>query len=146
MKMSANEILTLMEKGWSKEEIIALCNASTTTTKPTMGTSRKAPKKGTNSKAPSTFDRDSYVACAKKLGCYNEEYGKVTATVENGKVVRTAKKNRELVYAEMGKDEAPTTEEPLEIRVSTKDMDPTEAKHLAIMAKVLAVAEKLGIE
>lgn len=109
MKMSVNEIITLMEKGWSKEEIIALCNASTTsttsTTKPPKGTSAKAPSKskGTNSKAPSTFDRDKYVEVARKLGVYNEQYGKVTATVENGKVIRTAKKNREMVYAEMAK-------------------------------------------
>lgn len=107
MKMSVNEIITLMEKGWSKEEIIALCNTTTTTTTtkaPTKGTSTKAPskgKKGTNAKAPSTFDRDAYVAKARELGVYNEQYGKVTATVENGKVVRTAKKNREMVYAAM---------------------------------------------
>lgn len=121
MKITVNEIIQMKKEGISDDVIIALCNASTTTTKPTMGTSRKAPKKGTNSKAPSTFDRDSYVACAKRLGCYNEEYGKVTATVENGKVIRTAKKNRELVYAEMGKAEAPKTEESKSIHDMTDE-------------------------
>jgi magnesium chelatase family protein len=37
---------------------------------------------------------------AKELGCF--AYGKVVATVENGKVIRTAKENRDLVYKAMG--------------------------------------------
>ena len=73
------------------------------------GKSKSQPKAGTSSKAPAKsqpkadkgeFDRSLYEATAKKLGCFN--HGKVVATVENGKVIRHASDNRNLVYEAMG--------------------------------------------
>lgn len=105
MNINIETIKELKAMGFSNDQIVAMCNGKVTNGNTTKGSKSKA-KKGTGAKAPSNngeFDRAKYEECAKKLGCYNEQYGKVVATVENGKVIRTAKKNRELVYAEMAK-------------------------------------------
>lgn len=71
----------------------------------------KAPAKGkAKSKAKATkgksssgsFDRALYEATAKKLGVWNDEYGKVTGTWKDGKKVADAKTNRAKVYEAMG--------------------------------------------
>lgn len=67
----------------------------------------KAPSKGKGKAKKSTtssnnFDRKAYEAMAKKLGVWNEEYGKVTGTWKDGKKVVDAKTNRAKVYAAMG--------------------------------------------
>jgi len=138
MMYTVNDILKLMEKGFTHEQIVAMCqanNGTATTAKPAKGTGKGKARKGTGAKAPSgEFDRAKYVECAKRLGCYNAEFDKVVATVENGKVIRTAKKNRELVYAEMAKGEAPKTEEPKSIH----DMTDEEFKNtIADLAKAM---------
>lgn len=71
-----------------------------TNKKSSSKTSRKeSPKK---TKSSSDFDRALYERTAKKLGVYNSEYGKVTATVKDGKVIATARQNRDKVYKAMG--------------------------------------------
>ena len=68
----------------------------------------KAPAKGKSkatkgkSKSTGNFDRAVYEATAKKLGVWNEEYGKVTGTWKDGKKVADAKTNRAKVYEAMG--------------------------------------------
>lgn len=117
--MNTNDKLKIMAElkaqGYSNEQIVALVTSgnlfdapttvgSAKAEKPKVAKGGKAKAKGTGAKAPKgDFDRAKYVECAKALGCYNAEYDKVVATIEDGKVVRTAKKNRELVYAEMAK-------------------------------------------
>lgn len=106
MKMTFEQILELKKAGMSDDAIVAICNGNVTEGNNRKTTKTAKPKKATGAKAPSTngdFDRAKYEETARKLGCYNDQYGKVVATVENGKVIRTAKKNRELVYAEMAK-------------------------------------------
>lgn len=71
------------------------------TKKSSKKTSARSTKK-TSTKSSGNFDRALYESTAKKLGVYNTEYGKVTATVKDGKVVKTAKQNREAVYKAMG--------------------------------------------
>lgn len=59
--------------------------------------------KATKGKSSSgNFDRKLYEATAKKLGVWNEEYGKVTGTWKDGKKVADAKTNRAKVYEAMG--------------------------------------------
>lgn len=105
-----------MELGLTKEEAmsfvkecLALTNTVTTvggnTTKKPTGAKAPTSKKTKSSKKSKTntdFDRKLYEAKARELGVYNEEHGKVTATVENGKVLRTSQENRKLVYEAMG--------------------------------------------
>lgn len=72
--------------------------------------SDKAPAKGKSKATKATkgksssgsFDRKLYEATAKKLGVWNEEYGKVTGTWKDGKKVADAKTNRAKVYEAMG--------------------------------------------
>lgn len=64
--------------------------------KAVKGKSKKAEPKAQKGE----FDRSLYEATAKKLGCF--AYGKVVATVVDGKVVRKAQENRQLVYKAMG--------------------------------------------
>ena len=70
------------------ERVTALEESGKTTTKKT--------------KSSGDFDRALYESTAKRLGVYNTEYGKVTATVKNGKVISTARQNRDKVYKAMG--------------------------------------------
>lgn len=59
--------------------------------------------KATKGKSKSgEFDRKLYEATAKKLGVWNDEYGKVTGTYKDGKKVADAKTNRQMVYEAMG--------------------------------------------
>lgn len=81
--------------------ISALEQPKAETKKSSKKTSARSTKK-TSTKSSNGFDRALYESTAKKLGVYNTEYGKVTATVKDGKVVKTAKQNREAVYKAMG--------------------------------------------
>ena len=106
-KYTIEEIKTLMELGFTKDDIVKM-STETVATVGSKTTKTKKSKTPTGSKAKTTkttknngeFDRSLYEVKAKELGCFN--HGKVVATVENGKVVRTAKENRELVYKAMG--------------------------------------------
>ena len=73
--------------------ITKLENGEKTTTKAKAKTSSK--KSDSND-----FDREKYETIAKKLGVFYN--GKVCATVKDGKVMATAKENREKVYKAMG--------------------------------------------
>ncbi len=107
-KYTIEEIKALMEMGFTKDDIVKM----STETVATVGSKTTKAKKPTGSKAKTTktsksktktngdFDRSLYEAKAQELGCFN--HGKVVATVVDGKVVRTAKDNRELVYKAMG--------------------------------------------
>ncbi len=108
-KYTIEEIKTLMELGFTKDDIVKMSTETVATvgSKTTKTTKGKTPtgSKAKTTKAKTTkttndFDRSLYEAKAKELGCFN--HGKVVATVENGKVVRNAKENRELVYKAMG--------------------------------------------
>ena len=105
-KYTIEEIKTLMELGFTKDDIVKM-STETVATVGSKTTKTKKAKTPTGSKAKTKttktngeFDRSLYEAKAKELGCFN--HGKVVATVENGKVVRNAKENRELVYKAMG--------------------------------------------
>lgn len=105
-KYTIEEIKTLMELGFTKDDIVKM-STETTTTVGGKTTKTKKAKTPTGSKAKTKttktnddFDRSLYEAKAKELGCF--AYGKVVATVENGKVIRTQHENRQLVYKAMG--------------------------------------------
>lgn len=105
-RITTMELMEKMDAMLSKmESIEARLSAveGSSKTKSSKKTS-SAPKKKTSKKSSSsdTFDRALYESTAKKLGVFNAEYGKVTATVKDGKVVKTARENRQLVYKEMG--------------------------------------------
>ena len=68
---------------------------------PTKGKGKSKATKG-KSKSSGEFDRKLYEATAKKLGVWNDEYGKVTGTWKDGKKVADAKSNRAKVYEAMG--------------------------------------------
>lgn len=87
-------------KGIDKR-LTALEESGKTTKKTSKKSSPKSTKK-TSKKSSEDFDRSLYEATAKRLGVYNTEYGKVTATVKNGRVISTARQNRDRVYKAMG--------------------------------------------
>ena len=108
-KYTIEEMKAMLEMGFTHQQIVDMSNEVATvgskTTKTTKGktptgSKAKTTKKTTKSTKTEGFDRELYEAKAKELGCFN--HGKVVATVENGKVVRNAKENRELVYKAMG--------------------------------------------
>lgn len=82
------------------ERVTALEESGKTTTKKTS--KKSSPKSTKKTKSSGDFDRALYESTAKRLGVYNTEYGKVTATVKNGKVISTARQNRDKVYKAMG--------------------------------------------
>ena len=102
-KYTIEEIKTLMELGFTKDDIVKM-STETVATVGSKTTKTKKSKTPTGSKAKTKtngdFDRSLYEAKAKELGCF--AYGKVVATVENGKVIRTQHENRQLVYKAMG--------------------------------------------
>ena len=107
-KYTVEEMKAMLDMGFTHEQIVAMSNdtVSTVGAKTTKTTKAKTPTgskpKTTKSKAKTTndFDRSLYEVKAKELGCF--AYGKVVATVVDGKVIRTAKENRDLVYKAMG--------------------------------------------
>ena len=106
-KYTIDEIKTLMDLGFTKDDIVkmstetvATVGSKTTKAKTPPGSKAKSRKTKKTTKTNGDFDRSLYEVKAKELGCF--AYGKVVATVENGKVVRTAKENRDLVYKAMG--------------------------------------------
>jgi len=104
---SLNQLQTLIE---NQGKVLASLDArvSALETQPKAETKKSSKKtsatrsKKTSTKSSGDFDRALYESTAKKLGVYNTEYGKVTATVKDGKVISTAKQNREKVYKAMG--------------------------------------------
>ena len=110
-KYTIEEMSKMLEMGFTHQQIVEMSNDAPTTVggstkitkaKTPTGSKAKASKKTKSSKKTTNgdFDRSLYEVKAKELGCF--AYGKVVATVENGKVVRTAHENRELVYKAMG--------------------------------------------
>lgn len=100
------EALTAMNSRFdsieSRLSALETAKQSTTAPKKTKSSSKKSAPKKTKSSSKKPFDRPLYEATAKKLGVFNAKYGKVTATVENGRVIRSAVENREMVYKAMG--------------------------------------------
>lgn len=104
--MDLFEVVTRMDEKLDRIEAkIDALNGVAVTSKKEVTT--KAPKTGkskaTKGKSKSgEFDRALYEKTAKKLGVWNDEYGKVTGTWKDGKKVADAKTNRAKVYEAMG--------------------------------------------
>ena len=110
-KFTIEEMKAMLDMGFTHQQIVEMTNdtvatvgsKTTKTTKAKTPTGSKAKSSKAKSKTTKTngdFDRSLYEAKAKELGCF--AYGKVVATVENGKVIRTQHENRQLVYKAMG--------------------------------------------
>jgi len=105
---SINTLSTLIE---NQGKVLATLDARVSALEQPKADTKKTSKKSsatrsttkkTSKKSSGDFDRALYESTAKKLGVYNTEYGKVTATVKDGKVISTARENREKVYKAMG--------------------------------------------
>lgn len=108
-KYTIEEMKAMLEMGFTHQQIVEMSNdvatvgsKTTKTPKTKTPTGSKAKTSKAKTKTNGDFDRSLYEAKARELGVYNEEHGKVTATVEDGKVVRTSQQNRQLVYKAMG--------------------------------------------
>lgn len=81
-------------------DCVAVNGKKEVTKAPAKGKSKSKATKGKSNSG--SFDRKLYEATAKKLGVWNDEYGKVTGTWKDGKKVADAKTNRAKVYEAMG--------------------------------------------
>ena len=104
--MELFEVITKMDNKLDRIEAkidalnsVAVKDSKVATKAPTKGKSKATKGK---SKSAGNFDRALYEATAKRLGVWNEEYGKVTGTWKDGKKVADAKTNRTKVYEAMG--------------------------------------------